>query len=90
MKSKKAKLQESIDFLKKQVEAGMINADNDQDLSALSVATGACRATIIQGHGNKLARKLQKIEGSRKRNRVDKSKSLSKKKRKVEIDLCVL
>ena len=80
MKSKKAKLQGSIDFLKKLVEAGMINADNDQDLSAVSVATGACRTKIIQGHGNKLARKLQKIEGSRKRNRVDKAKSLSKKK----------
>ena len=80
MKSKKEKLQGSIDFLKKQVEAGMINADNDQDLSAVSVATGACRTKIIQGHGNKLARKLQKIQGSRKRNRVDKAKSLSKKK----------
>ena len=80
MKSKKPKLQGSIDFLKKQVEAGMINADNDQDLSAVSVATGACRTKIIQGHGNKLARKLQKIQGSRKRNRVDKAKSLSKKK----------
>ena len=80
MKSKKAKLQGSIDILKKQVEAGMINADNDQDLSAVSVATGACRTKIIQGHGNKLARKLQKIQGSRKRNRVDKAKSLSKKK----------
>ena len=68
MKSKKEKLQGSIDFLKKQVEAGMINADNDQDLSAVSVATGACRTKIIHGHGNKLARKLQKIQGSRKRN----------------------
>ena len=41
MKPKKAKLQESVDFLRKQAEAGMINADNNQDLSALSVAT-AC------------------------------------------------
>ena len=40
VKSKKVKLQESEDFLKKkQVEAGMINADKNQDLSALSVAT---------------------------------------------------
>ena len=81
MKSKKAKLQESIDFLRKQVEAGMINADNNQDLSAFSVATGACRTTIIQRHGSKLARRLQKIQGSKKRNRVDKSKSLRKKKK---------
>ena len=41
MKSQKAKLQESVNFLRKQVEAGMINADKNQDLSALSVAT-AC------------------------------------------------
>ena len=41
MKSKKAKLQESVDFLRKQDEAGMINADKNQDLSAVSVAT-AC------------------------------------------------
>ena len=41
MKSKEAKLQESVGFLRKQVEAGMINADKNQDLSALSVAT-AC------------------------------------------------
>ena len=41
MKSKKAKLQESVDFLRKPVEVGMINADNNQDLSALSVVT-AC------------------------------------------------
>ena len=41
MKSKKAKLQESLELLRKQVEAGMINADKSQDLSALSVAT-AC------------------------------------------------
>ena len=39
--SKKAQQQESVDFLRKQVEAGMINADKNQDLSALSVAT-AC------------------------------------------------
>ena len=38
MKSKKAKLQESVDILRKQVEAGMINVGNNQDLSALSVA----------------------------------------------------
>ena len=41
MKLKKAKLQESIDFLRKQVEARMINADKNEDLFALSVAT-AC------------------------------------------------
>ena len=41
VKSQKAKLQESVNFLRKQVEAGMINADKNQDLSALSVAT-AC------------------------------------------------
>ena len=41
MKSKKAKLQESIDILRKQTEAEMINADKNQDLSALAVAT-AC------------------------------------------------
>ena len=29
VKSKKVKLQESIDFLRKQVEAGMINADKN-------------------------------------------------------------
>ena len=34
MKSKKAKLQESVDFLRKQVGAGMINADKNQDLRA--------------------------------------------------------
>ena len=39
MNSKKAQQQESVDFLRKQVEAGMINADKNQDLSALSVAT---------------------------------------------------
>ena len=38
-KSKKVKLQESVDFLRKQVEAGIINADKNQYLSALSVAT---------------------------------------------------
>ena len=32
-------LQESVGFLRQQVEAGMINADKNQDLSALSVAT---------------------------------------------------
>ena len=37
MKSKKGKLQESAHFLRKQVEAEMINADNNQDFSALSV-----------------------------------------------------
>ena len=37
--SKKAQQQESVDFLRKQVEAGMINADKNQDLSALLVAT---------------------------------------------------
>ena len=41
VKSKKVKQQESIDFLRKQVEAGLTNADKNQDLSALSVAT-AC------------------------------------------------
>ena len=41
VKSQKAKLQESVNFLRKQVEAGMINADKNQDLSALSLAT-AC------------------------------------------------
>ena len=39
MKSKKEMLQESIYFLRKQFEPGMINADKNQDLSALSVAT---------------------------------------------------
>ena len=39
MNSKKAQQQESVDFLRKQVEAGMINADKNQDLPALSVAT---------------------------------------------------
>ena len=39
VKSKKAKLQESADFLRKQVEAGMINAGKNQDLAALSLAT---------------------------------------------------
>ena len=35
VKSKKVKLQESIDFLRKQVEAGMINADKNQYLLIL-------------------------------------------------------
>ena len=35
VKSKKVKLQESIDFLRKQVEAGMINADKNQYLLVL-------------------------------------------------------
>ena len=39
VKSQKAKLQESVDFLRKRVEAGMINADKNQGLPALSVAT---------------------------------------------------
>ena len=39
VKSKKEMLQESIYFLRKQFEPGMINADKNQDLSALSVAT---------------------------------------------------
>ena len=38
MKSKKGKLQEFVDFLRKQVEAGMINGDKNQDLSSLFVA----------------------------------------------------
>ena len=41
VKSKKAKLQESVGFLRKQVDTWMINADKNQNLSALSVAT-AC------------------------------------------------
>ena len=39
VKLKKAKLQESIDFPRKQVEARIINADKNEDLFALSVAT---------------------------------------------------
>ena len=39
MKSKKAKLQECIDFLRKQVEVVRIKADKNQDLPPLSVAT---------------------------------------------------
>ena len=39
VKSKKSKLQESVHFLRKHVEAGVINADKNQDLSTLSVAT---------------------------------------------------
>ena len=39
MKSKKEMLQESIYFLRKQFEPGMINAGKNQDLSALSIAT---------------------------------------------------
>ena len=41
VKSKKAKLQEPVDFSRRQVEEGMINANKNQDFSALSVAT-AC------------------------------------------------
>ena len=39
VKSKKSKLEESVHFLRKRVEAGVINADKNQDLSTLSVAT---------------------------------------------------
>ena len=35
----KSKLQESVHVLRKHVEAGVINADKNQDLSTLSVAT---------------------------------------------------
>ena len=40
VKSQKAKLQESVDFLRKRVEAGMINADKNQGFPALFCSNG--------------------------------------------------
>ena len=67
-KSKKVKLQESVDFLRKQVEAWMINADKNQDLSAVSVAT-ACLQDVRKNEKTvcELEQALKRLEWEYKR-----------------------